>query len=258
MTMATGQEAFVVSAGVQEAWAHEAEVRESLWIMAVDTLTRAARSSRTLAGGQVEPVDFAGFLASALGAVAGNLGDVDLVTAGRPGSWESDLVDQLVRGTVGFGQELLLAHRTDPLVVPLNVAELVEDTGCLPSFFDAEAELPFSLELDEHTQDTAWERLRSRYLDAYDAYATKFTEAVHAHALTLEGLAVPAADGGEPSLRVPVEVKVETEPDRSWGAVENPSEWAGDPIVWQLWQHAVETAGFPTLDSDVPVPPEGA
>lgn len=256
--MATGQEAFVVSAEVQEAWAHEASVRESLWVMAVDTLTRAARSSRTLAGGQVEPADFAGFLASALGAVAGNLGDVDLVTAGRPGSWESDLVDQLVRGTVGFGQELLLGHRTEPLVVPLNVAQLVEDTGCLSSFFDAEAELPFSLDLDEHTQDTEWERLRARYLDAYEAYASRFTEAVNAHALTLEGLAVPAADGGEPSLRVPVEVKVETEPDRSWGGVENPIEWAGDPIVWQLWQHAVEKAGFPTLDSDVPVPPEGA
>lgn len=256
--MASGQQAFVVSAEVLQAWEHEASVRDSLWSQAVTVLTQAARSTCTLAGGQVEPADFAGFLASALGAVAANLGDVDLVTAGRPGSWESDLVDQLVRQTVGFGQELLLAHRTDPVVVPLNVAQLVEDTGCVPSFFDAEAELPFSLDLDEHTQDTEWERLRGRYLDAYEAYATRFTEAVHAHALTLEGLAVPAADGGAPSVRVPVEVKVETEPDRSWGGVENPIEWAGDPIVWQLWQHAVETAGFPTFDTDVPAAPEGA
>lgn len=250
--MTAGRQAFTVRAEVQEAWAHEAAVREALWSMAVDTLTRAARSTRTLAGGQVEPADFAGFLASALGAVAGNLGDVELVTIGRPGSWESDLVDQLVRGTVGYGQELLLAHRTDPLVVPLNVAQLVENTGCLPSFFDAEAELPFSLDLDEHTQDTEWERLRGRYLDAYEAYATRFTEAVNAHALTLDGLAVPAADGGAPSLRVPVEVKVETEPDRSWGAVENPIEWDGDPIVWQLWQHAVDTVGLPKLDAPAP------
>ena len=55
--MATGQEAFVVSAEVKEAWVHEAAVREALWMMAVDTLTRAARSTRTLAGGQVEPAE---------------------------------------------------------------------------------------------------------------------------------------------------------------------------------------------------------
>ena len=256
--MATGQQAFVVSTEVLQGWEHEASVRESLWSQAVTVLTQAARSSRTLAGGQVEPADFAGFLASALGAVAANLGDVDLVTAGRPGSWESDLVDQLVRQTVGFGQELLLAHRTEPLVIPLNVAQLVEDTGCLPSFSDAEAEVPFSLALDENTRDTEWERLRGRYLDAYEAYAARFTEAVEAHALTLEGLAVPAADGGEPALRVPVEVRVESEPDRFWSALANPIEWEGDPIVWQLWQHAVDTVGLPTFDNDGPVPSEGA
>ena len=134
-----------MSAEVREAWEQEATARESLWLRAVEVLTQAARLTRTLAGGWKEPADFSDFLASALGAVAANLGTVDLVTAGRPGSWESSLVEQLLYGTVGYDDALLLERRTEPVVVPLNVAKLVEDTGCLPSFFDAEAELPFSL-----------------------------------------------------------------------------------------------------------------
>ena len=55
--MATGQQPFVVSAEVLQAWEHEASVRESLWSQAVTVLTQAARSTRTLAGGQVEPAD---------------------------------------------------------------------------------------------------------------------------------------------------------------------------------------------------------
>lgn len=243
---------FTVSAEVQQAWASEAEARQSLWLMAVDTLTRAARLTRTLAGGQVEPADFSDFLASVLAAVAANLGDVDLVTAGRPGSWEADLVDQLVRNTVGVGQERLLAHRTDPVVVPLNVAQLVEDSGCLVSFFEAEQAVSFAPDLDEATRDHAWEQLLGRYQDAYEAYARAFTQAVVAEALTVDGLAVPSADGA-PGLRVPVAVQAITDPDLPWGlVVENPTEWEGDPLVWQLWQHAVDTVGFPQLADETP------
>lgn len=244
---------FTLSPEVQHAWAQEREARDALWVLAVDTLTQAARLTRTLAGGQVEPADFSDFLASALAAVAANLGDVELVTAGRPGSWESDLVDQLVRNTVGFGQELLLAHRTDPVVVPLNVAQLVEDSGCMVSFFEAEQALPFSLDLDENTQDTEWERLRVRYLDAYETYAGAFTAAVQAQALTIAGLTVPSVEGGAPELRVPVGVQAITDPDLPWGlVVENPLEWEGDPLVWQLWQYAVDTVGLPQLTDDTP------
>lgn len=236
-----------MSAEVGEAWRLEAVARDGLWSQAVDVLSKAARLTRTLAGGEVTSADFAGFVASALGAVAANLGDVELVTAGRPGSWESDLVDQLVFGTVGYGQELLLAHRTEPLVVPLNVAQLVEESGCLSPFVEAETELPSSEDLDENAQEAEWERLRLRYVDAYEAYARAFREAVEAHALALEGLVVPSSEGGARSLRVPVEVRVETDPEESWCGVENPVAWDGDPMVWQLWQRAVETAGFPTL-----------
>jgi fructose-1-phosphate kinase PfkB-like protein len=55
--------------------------------------------------------DFGGWLAAVLSSVAADLGSSDALTAGRPGSWEADLVQQLVKGTVGWGDEHLADHR---------------------------------------------------------------------------------------------------------------------------------------------------
>ena len=49
--------------------------------------------------------DFAGWLAHVLARVAGQLGSSDALTAGRAGSWEAGLVQQLVKGTVGHSDE---------------------------------------------------------------------------------------------------------------------------------------------------------
>lgn len=51
--------------------------------------------------------DFAGWLAACLARVAAIKGSADALTAGRPGSWEAALVDQLVKGTVGYDDEYL-------------------------------------------------------------------------------------------------------------------------------------------------------
>ena len=51
--------------------------------------------------------DFAGWLAAVLAEVAAIKGSSDALTAGRPGSWEASLVDQLVKGTVGYDDEYL-------------------------------------------------------------------------------------------------------------------------------------------------------
>jgi len=51
--------------------------------------------------------DFGGWLADVLGRVAARKGSSDALTAGRPGSWEASLVDQLVKGTVGYDDEYL-------------------------------------------------------------------------------------------------------------------------------------------------------
>lgn len=69
--------------------------------------------------------DFAGWLATALAHVAARHGSTDALTARRPGSWEADLVDRLVRGTAGWNDEDL-CHYGQP--VPRTQApELTHD-----------------------------------------------------------------------------------------------------------------------------------
>ena len=51
--------------------------------------------------------DFAGWLAGVLAVAAARLGSSGALTAMRSGSWESALVDQLVKGTVGYDDEYL-------------------------------------------------------------------------------------------------------------------------------------------------------
>lgn len=55
--------------------------------------------------------DFAGWLADVLAAVAARHGSSYALVAGRPGSWEAGLVTHLVRGTVGWDDELLDSYR---------------------------------------------------------------------------------------------------------------------------------------------------
>jgi hypothetical protein len=74
--------------------------------------------SAVLAAARAEH-DFAGWLADVLAKVAGQLGSSDALTAGRPGSWEAALVDQLVCGTIGHDGEALpgpIAKLTDQQV----------------------------------------------------------------------------------------------------------------------------------------------
>jgi hypothetical protein len=55
--------------------------------------------------------DFGGWLGQVLGHAAAELGSIHALTAGRPGSWEADLVHRLVGGTVGYDGEFLDDYR---------------------------------------------------------------------------------------------------------------------------------------------------
>ena len=61
-----------------------------------------------------EEHDFGGWLASVLASAAAELGSTAALTASRPGSWEADLVQQLVRGTVGWDDDYLHAYAKEP------------------------------------------------------------------------------------------------------------------------------------------------
>ncbi len=241
-----------VSAEVKAAQDAEKTARDALWSQAVDVLTRSARLTRTVGDGRVVADDFAGFLAGVVSAVAANLGDVELVTAGRPGSLEADLVDQLVRVRVGWNPADLVAFRTEPVIVPLNVAALVEEAEGLVSFFDAEKALPVSADRDMTAQLAELEQLHAGYLNAYTDYARRFTKAVQAYALTIPKLSrEPAEWGADRTLLVPVIVQAETSPDYWRAGPLNPVEWEGDPLVWRLWKHAFDTIGLPSIPPEV-------
>jgi hypothetical protein len=62
--------------------------------------------------------DFGGWLASVLATAAAELGSSTALIAGRPGSWEAGLVEQLVRGTVGWDDDSSLTTPRSPAHEP--------------------------------------------------------------------------------------------------------------------------------------------
>lgn len=69
-----------------------------------DLAAAIARAART-------EHDFGGWLAGVLAIAAAELGSSDALTASRPGSWEADLVQRLVKGTVGWDDDYLADYR---------------------------------------------------------------------------------------------------------------------------------------------------
>ena len=67
-----------------------------------DAVVVDAMWSVVVAGG-----DFADWLAAVLARVAARAGSIETVLAGRPGSWEADLVRRLLAGTVGYDGQYL-------------------------------------------------------------------------------------------------------------------------------------------------------
>src|SRR5690349_18413090 len=89
---------------------------------AVEVLTFAVRQTRQ----NGTACDFADFLAPVLAVTAANVGGPEELLAGRPGSWEASHLEALLLGTLGDDAASWWHYRTDPLVVRLNVAELME------------------------------------------------------------------------------------------------------------------------------------
>lgn len=192
--------------------------------------------------GRREPADFAEFVAQALVAAAANVGGVEAVLAGRPGSWEADAVRQLLVGTVGSDAKYLLEHRTEPVVVRVFVEEILNDLGVWDRYDDALRVLSdraVDLDLDAPEQDelaAAGERLEQ---DRQRTWA-EYGEALRAH---IEATAAARSD-----LRVPVEVVVDLvtlrTPDEMTG-----SGWLGiEDELLQAAREAVPVPSGPTVE----------
>lgn len=201
---------------------------------AVRVLTDAARLTRpvltrdegaTAATGRpvwvdsarTEPADWAEFVTLALAGAAANIGGIEAVLAGRPGSWEADGVRQLLVSTVGHDEQHLLEHRTEPLVVDVHVDAIMAENGVWTAYQDAELEVSLRYdgqpepgpdatdeqwqEVDRQVDETAelQQRLQAQRQQDWAAYGQALKSSIE------------AAAGRRPDLLLPVVVRVDLE-----------------------------------------------
>lgn len=123
--------------------------RDELLNATIRTLTNAARQTRTIGAGtgtgtdqeHTEPADFAEFVTLAVAGAAANIGGIEAVLVGRPGSWEADCVRQMLLSTSGEDDASLVEHRTEPLHVVVDVDVTLAGFGIWSLYDEAEAEL---------------------------------------------------------------------------------------------------------------------
>ncbi len=202
----------------------------------------------TRAAGRQNPdgttCDFADFLAQVLASTAANVGGPHRLLAGRPGSWEADLVGSLVYGTMTDDPDEWLRFRTEPIVVPLNVAELIEGSEQHPELLGLDDALAACDERHETTDETdAYElelqAITARYTQDYLEYAERFTHVVRAAAAMMG------------RLQVPVQIRAEADPSSRWWAdasTRNPDPIDCEPIVAELWLGARDVVPLPNVD----------
>ena len=214
-----------------------------LYTETVSALTRAALQ-RNADGA---PCDFSDFLARALAATAANVGGPEHLIAGRPGSWESSCVDGLVRGTAGSECDDWAWFRTQPIVVRINVAELIEDGQLHPGLMgldEALESLGGRYESADTEQDLdAWNRdidmITNRYITEYRLYVQRFA------------LAAQAKADHVPGLSADVFVEADIDPNSTWWsttATNNPSEPDSDQLALDIWRAAHDVAPLPNVD----------
>ncbi len=217
----------------------------------IRVLTAAAR--RTCVDGS--PRDFAEFLADVVAATAANVGGPERLLAGRPGSWEASLVRSLVEGTLGEDLSDLLRVRTEPIVVRLNVAEILEGldlhSGLLTVDEAVDAcEVRFrdeGLRVDDDPElEDAIAVIEDRYAREFAAYAERFAAAVRA----------AAAEIGGATLRTLVEA--DTDPRSDWWTEEARVNVSAsideDDLAHDLWQAAHDVVALPNVDIDLRTP----
>lgn len=108
--------------------------------------------------------DFAEVACHVITAVAANRGTVEDLLKTRNGSWEADLIRNIVLGTAGDDPDVLQSRRTKPILIDFDPDQLVDDLGLTTQFdtaiqrLEQEAELLHQgLDRDAATEDEATE-----------------------------------------------------------------------------------------------------
>lgn len=219
---------------------------------AVEALTAAAKQSYTTPSGANERYDFGEIACQVIATVAANLGGVEALLAGRPGSWEADRVRQMVHSTVF--EDDLLKLRTEPVRLLLNPDEVLNDLGLWESYEDAERKLneewdrahaQYDAELESAQADSAadgpvvdtearWDAL----MGPVDAKLTALEDLWQSDlaTYTITYTAVVQQVAAERGITVPVLVDRD---DDNWTG----SDWFG--LEYELHEHAVARTPLP-------------
>ncbi|MCI4659563.1 hypothetical protein [Cryobacterium zhongshanensis] len=146
-------------------------------------MTAIARRTYESRDGHSERYDFGEILTRLVTTTAANLGSVDALLAGRPGSWEADFVRQIVASSVPEDQ--LHLYRTEPVRLILDPESVFEDLGLRALFDDADNQLsdgyddgtgPEDDGANDDAIDQKRETLEAKYRADVDAYFTAYAE----------------------------------------------------------------------------------
>lgn len=91
-----------------------------------------------------EQNDWAEFVTAALAGAAANIGGIDAILNGRPGSWEAKGLRQILTSTVGHDEEDLWGRRTEPIDITIYVDEIIADSyprGALTDYDESVQEI---------------------------------------------------------------------------------------------------------------------
>jgi hypothetical protein len=230
---------------------------------AVRVFTEAARRVITLTDrdgrARHEQADFAEFVAYALAGAAANIGGIEPILAGRPGSWEADHLRDLLCATAGYDEQFLLERRTKPMVVRVRVSAILDDLGIWTLYEQACDELerredvicaaapyPKPISQEQHAElgviDELRAALHAQRLRDWADYGAAFRANV-----------LRAAGELFPTLPVPVEVIVELDRQDDHGVDD---EWDGP--VWRLWEAARSSTPLPGSSIPLQDYPPGA
>lgn len=208
-----------------------------------ETASAAAGSPAGIESGKREQADWAEFVTATLAGAAANIGGIEAVLNGRPGSWEADGVRSLLTSTVGHDEAYLLEHRTEPVVVDLYVDVILADLGVWTAYDQAAAEVASRYDAinpdaadDEHDRQSdaiaqLEELLERQRVDDWTGYGQALAEAVRAAAEQVSGLSVP----------VTVRVDLETFPEPNGPTYDA----TGYGLVHRLREAAITAAPLP-------------
>lgn len=175
--------------------------------------------------------------------VPGDVGGINALLAGRPGSWEADAACRLLEGTVGPDESALWHHRTEPVQVIVNVDDILTDLGYTRLYEDSARHveeqiaslLPANptdaeIELADTRVEERLSQLEAQRDVDWAAYGAAFSKAV-----------TEAAPHLLPGLAVPVHVVVNTTYQGHLGSAQEPTGPA--PLLWDWAWHSTPPPG---------------